>query len=296
MTRISATAPLLAALITIVLWSFAFPASRALLAYFSVEQIVVLRYVIASVFFLLIFAMGRIPLPMVRDLPAIFALGFLGITVYQLLFVFGMGEVAGGAAAMIVAVNPVFSSLLARVFFSERLSSRAWIGIVLSALGVGVISFIKGTDGSTIGFLAMLLATSSIAVYFVFQKSFFDRYSPLSMTAYTCWAGTIPLLYFLPATIDVSLMAPMPPILWAVIMGVFSSGIGFVLWFYALSKLRAGIVTSFLFLQPVLVIAMSWVWLSEVPGITTLIGGAVVLVGVSFIVSEQMRKAKLTPN
>ncbi len=291
MTKNTATLPLLAALMTIVLWSFAFPASRAVLTYFSVEEAVLLRYLIASGFFILLFALGRIPVPEARDLPAIFALGFLGVTVYQLLFVFGMGEVAGGAAAMIVAANPVFASLLARVFFAEKLSSRAWIGIILSALGVSIISFIKGTDGSTIGFLAMLLATSSIAIYFVFQKSFFNRYSPLSMTAYTCWAGTLPLLYFLPETLDVTLSAPMPPIIWIIVMGIFSSGIGFVLWFYALSKLRAGIVTSFLFLQPVLVTVMSWVWLNEVPGITTLAGGIVVLFGVSFIVSEQIRRS-----
>jgi len=68
-----------------------------------------------------------------------------------------------------------------------------------------------------------------------------------------------------------------------VAMGVFSSGIGFVLWLYALSKLPAGTVTSFLFLQPVFVTVMAWLWLREIPTVQAFAGGAVILFGVALI-------------
>ena len=190
---------------------------------------------------------------------------------------------------MVIAVNPVMASLMARFFFKEQLTKRAWSGIFLGAAGVCIISFVKGTDGSTIGFVAMLLASMSIAIYFVFQKPYFSRYSPLAMTAYTCWGGTIPLLIFLPETITASAAAPPSAISWIVIMGIFSSGVGFIFWIYALSKLQAGTVTSFLFLQPIFVVAMSWLWFGELPGVSTLIGGAVVLAGVGLIVSQSFK-------
>ena len=285
-------APLWAALVTIILWSFAFPASRAALPYFSVEQVVLLRYVFACGFYILLFTFGTFKLPQLKDLPLLFVLGLLGITCYQLLFVFGMGKVSGGAAAMIITANPVCAALLARVFLSEKLSGVAWIGITLSILGVGIISLLKGSDGAPLGYLALLIAVLSISIYFVFQKPFFNRYTPLEMTSYTCIAGTLPLLIFLPETIQAVTIAPWPPIIWILAMGIFSSGIGFLLWIYALSKLRAGIVTSFLFLQPVFVTLLSWVWLNEIPESKTFIGGGIVLIGVMLIVREQLSQQK----
>ena len=284
--------PLLAALATVVIWSFAFPASRAALPYFSVEQVVLLRYLTACLFYLVLFLIGRFPLPRLKDLPLIFVMGLLGVTIYQLLFVFGMGRVAGGAAAMIITANPVVSSLLARVFLSEKLSPMAWCGILISLGGVAVISLLKGTDGDIQGFTALICAVVVISIFFVFQKPFFKRYSPLAMTSYTSFAGTIPLLYFLPDTIPALMAAPIAPILWIAAMGIFSSGIGFIWWFYALSKLPAGIVTSTLFLQPVFVTIISWLWLGEIPETKTYLGGVVVLFGIALILKEQIGQPK----
>ena len=292
MTDNTNTLALGAAFLTVLLWAFAFPASRAVLPWFNVEQVVLFRYMVACAFYLLLFMMGKFPLPKLRDVPALALLGFLGVAVYQLAFVYGMGRVAGGAAAMIITANPVCVALLARIFLGEKLPVAAWIGILVSLTGVSIIALIRGTDGDTMGYMALLLAMFAMAFYFVFQKPFFSRYSPLAMTSWTSIAGTIPLLFFLPDTIQSIAAAPTAPILWIVAMGILSSGIGFLLWFYALSKLRAGIVTSFLFLQPVFVTLLSWWWLGEFPENKTFIGGAVVLLGLSLIMKGQLRLSR----
>jgi len=279
----SAKKPLLAALATVLLWAFAFPASKAALPYFSAAEMVALRYVVACGFYAALFAAGRFAWPQPRDLPLIFVLGVLGVTVYQLFFVHGIGRVTAGAAAMLIAAIPVFAGLLARVFLREKLSRLAWCGIGISLMGVALIAVEKDIAGEFSGAALLILATLSISVYFVFQKPFFRRYSPLSLTAWTSLAGTLPLLFHLPAAVDGALQATAAA-LWSVVaMGVFSSGIGFVLWLYALSKLPAGTVTSFLFLQPVFVIVMAWLWLGEIPTAQTLAGGAVILFGVALV-------------
>ncbi|MDD9871730.1 MAG: DMT family transporter [Gammaproteobacteria bacterium] len=279
----SAKQPLLAALATVLLWAFAFPASKAALPYFSAEQIVLLRYAVACGFYLALFAAGRFAWPQLRDLPLIFILGVLGVTVYQLLFVHGIGRVTAGAAAMIIAAIPVFAGLLARFFLREKLSRPAWCGIAISLAGVALIAVEKDIAGEFSGAILLIMATVSVSIYFVFQKPFFSRYSPLSLTAWTSLAGTLSLLYQLPAAVDAALQAPAVA-LWSVAaMGVFSSGIGFVLWLYALSKLPAGTVTSFLFLQPVFVTVMAWLWLDEIPTAQVFAGGAVILFGVALV-------------
>jgi len=131
----------------------------------------------------------------------ILALGLLGVTAYQLLFVLGVGRVTAGTAAMLIAANPVFAGLLARVFLRERLTPLAWCGIGVSVVGVALIALEKDIGGEFEGALLLILATLSISVYFVFQKPFFARHSPLSMTAWTSFAGTLPLLFYLPAAL-----------------------------------------------------------------------------------------------
>jgi len=216
----SAKQPLLAALATVLLWAFAFPASKAALPYFSAEQIVLLRYAVACGFYLALFAAGRFAWPQLRDLPLIFILGVLGVTVYQLLFVHGIGRVTAGAAAMIIAAIPVFAGLLARFFLREKLSRPAWCGIAISLAGVALIAVEKDIAGEFSGAILLIMATVSVSIYFVFQKPFFSRYSPLSLTAWTSLAGTLPLLYQLPAAVDAALQAPAVA-LWSVAaMGV----------------------------------------------------------------------------
>ncbi|MEM7193651.1 MAG: DMT family transporter [Pseudomonadota bacterium] len=288
--------PYLAAFTTVLLWAFAFPASKAALPFFTVEQIVLLRYIIASAFYIALFAMGMFPLPKKKDLPVISALAILGVTVYQLLFVFGLGRVTAAAASMIITANPVVVSLLARAFLKESLGWLSWVGILLSFGGVAVISLAKGADGALIGYGALLVAVVSIAIFFVFQKPYFKHYSPLSMTSYTSILGTMPLLYWIPGIIQPAMDAPVSAWISIIVMGVFSSGIGFLLWFYALSRLPAGIVSSFLFLQPVFVTVMAWFWLQEWPTNETVIGGVVVLVGVSLILYNQARQSAHTKN
>ena len=283
---------LVAAFAAVVLWAFAFPASRAALAYFSVEEVALYRHVIASLFYLGFLFAGRFSLPNKSDLKFILILGLLGITTYQMLFVFGMGKVQGGAASMIITANPVVVALLARFFLSEKLSTPAWLGIGLSIAGVAIISLLKGTDGEPAGYIALIIAVFSIAIYFTFQKPFFARYSPLAMTSYTCIAGTLPMLFFLPGTLTSMSNAPLGPHMWIIAMGILSSGVGFYLWFYALSKLKAGVVTSFLFLQPLFVASLSYFWLDEVPEAKTLIGGLVVLAGLALILKAQRAESK----
>lgn len=295
---ISKRKPFLAALTAVLLWAFAFPASKAVLPYFSAEQVVLLRYLAACVFYVMLFVAGRFPPPKWRDLPMIMLLGILGITLYQLLFVHGIGRVAAGAAAMIIATSPVFAGLLARLFLHERLSKKAWSGICISLAGAALITLGKGAEGELAGYLMLVIAVLAISIYFVFQKPFFARYSPLSMTSYTSITGTLPLLYLLPQAATAALDAPASALLSIAAMGVFSSGIGFLLWFYALSKLPAGIVTSFLFLQPLFVTIMAWFWLHEIPAARTLVGGAIVLFGVALILAPgkpSRRAARAVP-
>src|SRR5438552_914619 len=96
----------------IVLWSSAFPGIRAALAGgYPPLHVVLLRFLVASAFFLLIALTGRIRIPHKRDLPIIVLIGFLIVGVYQVALNYGELSITAGAASLLIGTAPIWTAL-----------------------------------------------------------------------------------------------------------------------------------------------------------------------------------------
>ena len=114
---------------TLMLWASAFAGIRAGLRSYGPGELALLRFLTASGVLLIYAVFTRMPLPDRRDLPTIAAAGFLGITVYHAALNFGEQTVTAGAAALIIAIAPVFTALLSRVILKEAVTIWGWLGI-----------------------------------------------------------------------------------------------------------------------------------------------------------------------
>lgn len=267
--------------LTIVLWASAFPGIRAGLRGYSPAHVGLLRYVVASVVLAVYALATRMPLPHWRDVPGIALTGLLGITLYNVTLNSGEVSVTSGIASFIVASAPVFVALEATAFLGERLRVVGWLGIILSFAGVAVIGL--GTDGGLhLNPYALLVLAAAIlqSLYFVGQKPFLRRYSPVQYTSYAIWAGTFFLLVFSPGIGQQVQVAPLSATLAVVYLGVFPGALAYVSWAFALSRLPTSIAGSFLYLVPILATGIAWVWLGEFVPPIALVGGAIVLAGV----------------
>ncbi len=133
------------------------------------------------------------------------------------------------------------------------------------------------------GAFLVLLAAVSQSLYFILQKPYLQRYTPLEFTAYAIWAGTALLLIFLPGLPERLASAPAPATLAVVYLGIFPGALAYVTWARVLSRTPASKATSFLYLVPLLAIAIGWAWLGEVPTALTWLGGMGTLVGVALV-------------
>ncbi len=276
---------LLAIFLTILPWASAFAAIRAGLQDFSPGHLTLLRFLVASGVLLFYAFAVRMPLPEPRDWPRLLGLGFLGITVYHIALNFGQVSVKAGPAALLVAVGPVFVALFSYFFLGERLSGWGWAGIGLAFTGVALIALGNHPGHLAIepGALLILLAALTTSLYFVFQRSLVRKYNPLFFTAYTIWAGTLPLLLFWPG-LPAALRAASPQAFWSgVYLGVVPGALAYLTWNYALSRAPASKVSSFLYLSPVLATLIAYLWLGEVPGRLALVGGGLALAGVMMV-------------
>ena len=247
-------------------------------------ELALLRFGTASIVLALYALAKRMRLPQRSDLPRIGLAGFLGISVYHVALNFGEVTVNAGAASLLISAGPVFTALLSVLFLQERLSRIGWGGILLAFAGVSLIA-LSGGKGLrfTPGALLILLAAIVAAAFSILSKQSLRRYTALEFTSYAIWAGTLPLLVFLPGLIR-QFPAAAPPATFAVIyLGIFPAAIAYVLWNYALARMPASLLSSFLYLSPVIAMFIAWVWLSEMPTLLTVLGGAIAIIGVVLV-------------
>lgn len=274
----------IAVAVALLLWASAFAGIKAGLVGFGPGQVALLRFGTASIVLAIYALVTRMPLPDFADVPRIALAGALGITIYHVALNYGEVSVTAGAASLIISSGPIFTALMAAAILRERLTAWGWAGIAVAFSGVALITLGEG-GGVTLqpAALLVLLAAISTASYFVVSKPLLDKYKPIAFTSYSIWLGTLPMLVFMPGLLEQFPHAGVGPIVSVVYLGVFPGAIAYALYSHALSKLPASIASSFLYVQPVNATIIAWIWIREVPGLMTLLGGAVALVGVTLV-------------
>jgi drug/metabolite transporter (DMT)-like permease len=214
---------------------------------------------------------------------------FLLMALFEPFFYFlgeahGLTMVTATVGAVIISTIPLIVPFGAYYLFKEKLSRMNHIGLVISFAGVLMVILNKssGSSSDPLGILLMFVAVLSAVGYTLMVKRLLDDYNPITVTAYQSLYG---LLMFLP----LFLFRELPLIEWSAVtkssllallyLGVFGSGVCFILLTVGIRELGAARANIFANLIPVVTAIVSFFLLKEamplikIAGILVVIGG-----------------------
>jgi drug/metabolite transporter (DMT)-like permease len=262
-------------------WSSAYAAIAYALAGFSPGEVAFARMLLGSVCFLLWMRLRRLPLPPASAWPPLLALGVLGLAVYHLCLNYAETRITSGTAAIIIALSPAATAAASALWLHERLSARSVAGLVIALAGVVLVVL---TSGKTVSFepkaALVLVSVLATAVYFTLQKPFSARYGAAAVTTVTILGGALGTLPFGLGLPHALLAAPVSRVAALIWLGLAPTFVGYLTWNMALHRASVSKVSSFIYFGTPIALLISWAWLGEQPGRTTLIGGAIVVGGV----------------
>ena len=118
-------------------WGMAFVSGRSLSQNYSPFCIAFLRFFQASIIliFFSYYKNNRFFHITFTQFLKVLILGLTGVFAYNFFFFNGLKLIEAGRASIIIATNPVFTSVAAILFLNEKLSKRKIFGILLGITG-----------------------------------------------------------------------------------------------------------------------------------------------------------------
>ncbi|MGX4640710.1 DMT family transporter [Massilia sp. SYSU DXS3249] len=197
-----------------------------------------------------------------------------------------------GLSALIVGMQPILTAVAAPLI-GERVRPRQWLGLVLGLGGVALVVASKmQLDGlSPLSILYCVLALLSITAGTLYQKRYCPSFDLRTGTAIQFAVSVAALLPFaiLLEQFDLSLSKVewSASFIGSLLWSVFALSIGAIfLLFRLISRGAALAVTSLLYLTPPTTAIMAWLMFGETLGPAALVGMAVAVAGVAFVVKK----------
>lgn len=204
----------------------------------------------------------------------------LMLFLYAITFSYAYVTLETGTGALILFASVQISMILLSVLSGNRLHTTEWLGIVISCIGFVYLVLPAVTTPSLTGFLLMTSAGIAWGVYSLKGRG---TQNPVFDTAYN-FIRTIPFIIVLSIFTLHDAQATTRGILLAVMSGAIASGIGYAIWYRALTGLSATQAAVVQLLVPVIAAFGGVIFVSEAITLRLAISAIMILGGISIVV------------
>lgn len=231
-----------------------------------------------------------------EDVPLFFLLGLIGVSVFMPLQAFGAALTYASHCAVLIALSPVMTFLIAWGMGNQKINWRICLGLSLAFSGVALLAIPSGNAGSgsdvLLGDALILLSGFFWSCFSLLGIRIMKKYSPLVAVAYVHIFGFLQLgAYIL-----------IQPDSWAVYsdqlskaslstwiclgyLAVFASYYSFFIWYRGIEIIGPVKTTTFQYLSPLCGGIVAIVFLGEALTLY-LLGAGVLIIGGVWLVNR----------
>lgn len=221
------------------------------------------------------------------DIKRLVLCGLTGVAINQLMFFHGLMRTSPVHASIIMVATPILVLVLSGVLIGERITRAKALGVALGAAGALVLIFMGSRVGgaaSVAGDLFIFINAASYALFLVMVKPLMAKYEASTVMSWCFLVGSLVVVPFGAGNLGAVdwrglTMADIGGLLFVVVMVTF---VAYMLNTWALRHVEPSLVGTFIYLQPVLAVTASWLFLPDALdlGITQGIAALAIFCGV----------------
>lgn len=263
-------------ILIVVLYGLGYPLGAMALGELSAPWVLSIRFVLAAALLAGAAAFGRRRWPRGRQWGHAIVVGLLTQAVQFGCAYEGMREgVSPTLTALVIAMNPLVTAVLAASWLGERPTRRGLVGLALGLVAIGVAFAGRvtatGVDAALVLTLLALLGMSAGGVY---QQRFLADTDPLPASAVGQFVSALPMLIWAAVT-PPDLGDPGLALASMGAMIVLSAAVGTTVYMAAVRRSGAARVSLLFAVIPSVAALFGWLLLGQVPGQGVILGLAI---------------------
>lgn len=274
----------LLALFTIIVWGSTFIVTKLLLSEFTPVHIMLCRFVIA--YFVLWLIRPKLEKTSIKDELLFAVMGIFGCTLYFITENTALEYTLASNVSIIVASSPIITAILAHFFVKgEKMNKNIVFGFFVAFLGV-ILVVVNGKfvlKLNPAGDALSLGAAVSWAIYSIVLRLCVDRFDSVFLTRKLMFYGFVTAL---PIAIMQGERLPLeafkaPDMLFCILfLGVIGSGICYVTWNKAITKLGVVTTNNYIYINPFVTLVTGGIFLKEPITVMGVFGALLIISGV----------------
>lgn len=278
-------------LLAIIFWGTSFAATKTALRELKPVTIIILRLILASTLLTIIALTTKKSFSInIKNHAWILLLAL--IAVFHLwIQVTGLQYTTASNTGWIIGTAPIFMAILGLALYKERITLLQFSGILVAMFGL-LLLIGKGniTNVGLIknkGDLLVLGSSFTWGVYSMVNKKISLSYSPLMTILFLFLMMAVIIIPFNLSSQTINSVIKLSSTGWISILflGLFCSGVAYVIWAQALRDMESAKVGAFLYFEPFVTVLAAWIFLREEITVVMILSGLLITAGV-FIVNK----------
>jgi drug/metabolite transporter (DMT)-like permease len=210
------------------------------------------------------------------------------LTVYNYLFFKGLKTgLAGAGGVLVTSINPLFTFTLSLIILKIKIKLKEIIGLILGLsaglvlLGIWKLNF---DDLFASGNL-IFLSASFIWAFVTLLSGEIQKKVSIFVYSFYVYGFSSVIIFILSIPYGIGDIFKMDYIFWLniIYLSIASTVFATSIFFVSSKKMSANKASSFILLVPVFAVLTSFIILNEKPGLATIIGGTLAIIGIYLI-------------